>query len=477
LPRTLRTKTKNLLRRLDKNEFVRRRLRIVRNMFTEPLPRNGQLILESYHYRHPQIECRFTVRGKTYTSTVSLQAIAEEDIAAIDRELWNRMVLAVALAMVPFHFLLSDFASVKIKGGALDKATISFYERAWMNGLAEFRYRQGLNPLRPISVVCAEAEPFASSGIAAEEKILMLNGGGKDTAVMVELLKAARMPLTWFSLDIDDAQQRLMEASGVQDALDVDVVLDPEIFRAPTYRWGHMPVMLLLWSVALIPAVARKFKYVTTGNEYSSNEGNVLFKGMDISHQYGKSHDFECELNSFVQRYLGVDVRCFSALRPFHDIQVAQILTRYKRYLGNFVSCNKGAGWCNECPKCAFVFLVLSAFLDRVELMAVFGEDLWAKNSTRMMMRDLMTARVKRWECVGTREECKLAAHLYIEKNGGREFKGRPSMRDLKKAMAGTDFEEARTKYLEEVQTEHIIPVKIAESIVRQYQDVVGAAT
>ncbi len=112
-------------------------------------------------------------------------------------------------------------------------------------------------------------------------------------------------------------------------------------------------------------------------------------------------------------------------------------------------------------------------FLDKRKLLRVFGEDLWEKRETRIRIRHLMTSRVKPWECVGTREECKLAARLHFERFGERQFTERPFMDELRNAYRDLDLESAKQKYLVGLQDQHNIPDHKMKTFVEKYRNIV----
>jgi hypothetical protein len=84
-------------------------------------------------------------------------------------------------------------------------------------------------------------------------------------------------------------------------------------------------------------------------------------------------------------------------------------LSQYHRI---FRSCNRafslsGAvdGWCNDCPKCRFVYLTLATSMGREELIGIFGTDLLGSADQVDGFRDLFDTERKPFECVGTRSE------------------------------------------------------------------------
>jgi len=72
----------------------------------------------------------------------------------------------------------------------------------------------------------------------------------------------------------------------------------------------------------------------------------------------------------------------YSALRDRSELWVAREVAARPDYLATFMSCNRAfrqdpaareATWCGECDKCLFTDLVLSPFVPRVRLEAIFA--------------------------------------------------------------------------------------------------------
>ena len=86
----------------------------------------------------------------------------------------------------------------------------------------------------------------------------------------------------------------------------------------------------------------------------------------------------------------------------------------------NFQVGNRGSktdSWCGSCPKCLFVCLILSPFLNQEELRAIFGRDLLEDLSLKEIFEKLVgIAREKPFECVGSRDEVREAIRLTVEK-------------------------------------------------------------
>ena len=106
-------------------------------------------------------------------------------------------------------------------------------------------------------------------------------------------------------------------------------------------------------------------------NESSANESNV--QGEKINHQYSKSFEFENDFRKYYNKYLKRNVEYFSFLRPLNELQIAMAFSKFEKYHTIFKSCNVGSKgaewkWCCNCPKCLFVYIILSPFLYKQKL-------------------------------------------------------------------------------------------------------------
>src|SRR5687767_8551754 len=103
------------IRKHDRSGSFRRKIKITRNVFTDPWPRNHELVFDSYRVEYPKISYQFWARGKRYTSEAHFGDITREDVEQIDPETLHRMAVTIGLTLAPFHFLLTDFAKVRVE--------------------------------------------------------------------------------------------------------------------------------------------------------------------------------------------------------------------------------------------------------------------------------------------------------------------------------------------------------------------------
>jgi hypothetical protein len=95
--------------------------------------------------------------------------------------------------------------------------------------------------------------------------------------------------------------------------------------------------------------------------------------------------------------------------------------TRLKAFHSKFISCNEVVNvteWCCKCEKCAFVCLILSAFLPPSEVRAVFhGRDLLSDVNMTKTFLSLVGGvgdGEKPFECVGTSSETQAAVEMTV---------------------------------------------------------------
>lgn len=114
------------------------------------------------------------------------------------------------------------------------------------------------------------------------------------------------------------------------------------------------------------------FDSIAVGNEKSANYHNTTFLGMSVNHQWDKSIEFEMLTAQFLRHFVSEEILFFSPLNHMWEIEIVREFCSYppNRYLPFFISCNmiddsdpSNYKWCCQCPKCAFLFVMLAAFL------------------------------------------------------------------------------------------------------------------
>jgi hypothetical protein len=304
---------------------------------------------------------------------------------------------------------------------------VPFWDGLLKKGLSEFFYIHQINAWEEdfvTFVLPRENTPFATPDQSVHQRrALVPVGGGKDSVVTTELLKEAQLPLHSFSVNMYPQLEHVLDAywqgQTTQNHVKVTRQLDPQLMELNTqgYLNGHTPFSAMVAFISTLSAYLYDYVYVPLSNEWSANEGNTVFHGQTINHQYSKTIEFEHMFRDHIARYLSTTIEYFSFLRPLHELQIAELFTRYPQYFPKFLSCNRGqktGTWCGECPKCLFVAIMLSPYMKNDKITEIFGGKDILNNLELQDIFDQLVGftKVKSLECVGTRDESRAAVAL-----------------------------------------------------------------
>ena len=331
---------------------------------------------------------------------------------AVPAEQLEALAFQIGMTELVSYWKIACPKRVVVKPFALTETQKAFWKKLYYNGLGEFLY---LNNIMVSEADLMEMEsvgerPFVKVESPLEEKVLVPVGGGKDSVVTLECLRDA-MPVIPLIVNPRGATLNCVETAGYgeNDFIVINRTLDPTMLQlnAEGYLNGHTPFSALLAFISVLVAFGSGSRYIALSNENSANESTV--PGTNINHQYSKSIEFERDFRQYVAENINDNVQYFSFLRPLSELQIASLFAQCEAYHPVFRSCNVGSktdSWCGHCPKCLFTWIILSPFLSREKLTAIFGKDLMADTSLQPILEELNgTAAEKPFECVGTVEE------------------------------------------------------------------------
>lgn len=272
---------------------------------------------------------------------------------------------------------------IRIDHGRLDKSGVAFFSEVYQKGLGEYFYINKLDPNTEIPFI-ANAPDISPRRTQNNTGTIVGLGGGKDSLLSAELLRGQPRIATW-SLDHREQMEPLVKRVGLPH-LWVERVIDPLLLELNNQDAlnGHVPLSAILSCVGTIVCILAGYRDNIVSNEYSTNEPTLSYDGVDINHQYSKSSAYEEAYQQYLAHCFGDNLRYYSFLRPLSEVHIAKLFAEqaFAKYKDVFSSCNRAyvhsstsMSWCGVCSKCAFVFLALTPFVDRVEL-----EKLWRKN-------------------------------------------------------------------------------------------------
>lgn len=380
-----------------------------------------------------------------FTETIILPRYINAKL--IDKNLVNQLLesLHIILGISYYKFYCPKKIMLPY---SLSKSQAEFWDTVYRKGLGEFFYRNKLNPkISPKFPYKKDLRVFPREirrNSAMPTKALVGIGGGKDSIVLAELLKKGNYNITPFVIETNKNSKladNIIKVIGIK-GLKIKRHLDWQVQKKHQYN-GHIPISAIYAFLGVLTSVLYGYSYFIVGNEYSSNFGNIRYGGKIIhpvksskagvlpkaeqfnwvNHQWSKSFEFERLFQDYVRNFISSDIIYFSLLRPFYEIRIAKLFSQIgKKYFSHFSSCNSNFRtiphssaklWCGECPKCIFVFILLSAFLGKKDLFNIFKKNLYQDKNLLPLFKDVLGfGKIKPFDCVGTFEEAQTAFYL-----------------------------------------------------------------
>ena len=418
----------------------------------------------AYAFDHgPELVETVTVPGAPFT-------LEPARAAAVERAL--RLLHLVAGVS---YYKAAVPGEIRIDSYTIDADTAALLEQVYLNGLGEFAYRNGLD-LRgrirfPFDPALATA---AAPALGLGERALVAIGGGKDSLVSIEALRAlgVEQAVTW----IGNSQliRTCAERTGLA-TLNIGRALAPALFeinRQGAYN-GHIPVTAVNSAILVLAAVLTGAGQVVFSNERSASYGSLIPGAGEVNHQWSKGWAFERAFGEQVERAVAADLRYYSLLRPLSELAVARQFAKSHHYDEHFSSCNRNfhilgekpaQRWCGLCPKCHFVFLALAPFMSKARLVRIFGRNLLDEEGQAAGFDALLEYQDhKPFECVGEGRESRAAMAALAARADWRE--DALVARFAREILPQLDPAELSIEPLLEIEGEHRVPAALWERV------------
>ncbi|MBI2613907.1 MAG: hypothetical protein HYW62_03970 [Candidatus Levybacteria bacterium] len=368
-----------------------------------------------------------------FTEKISFPRVVNKVPEVLLESIFNNLMLILGISYWKLHCP----RKIIIENNFLSRQQAKFWNVVYTKGLGEFFYKNKIDfrGLIQFPFIKNSQDPIS---YPRKARALLGLGGGKDSIVTAEILKAQNKDFDLFTVGTSKTQEEVALAIGKKPIV-IKRELDPKLFdfnkEKETYN-GHIPISAIYAFLGLMTAALYDYKSFTVGNEKSANYGNVEYLGQTINHQWSKSEEFENLFREYVKKFVTPDISYSSPLRNMNELEVAKEFAKYPKYFKVFSSCNsnfkinkthlrggrmdssKVSGkWCGECAKCLFVFISLAAFLPKEKILAIFGKNLLDEISLLPLFEELIGVRnFKPFECVGTPEEVKEALSEIIKR-------------------------------------------------------------
>lgn len=343
----------------------------------------------------------------------------------IDSSKIKNIVFNLGMVEAISYFKATCSKQFLIKCGKLDEYQEAWFRKLFYLGLGEFRY------INNIKISEEEFIEFVSEGNAIEVEhedvdlkgTIIPVGGGKDSNVTLDLLKDSIDDNLAFVIGSKKVSMECANLAGFDNdkIIEVKRIIDKRLLELNSngYLNGHTPFSAIVAFLTYLCASLMGKKFIALSNEDSANETNV--DGENINHQYSKTIEFENDFREYAEKYLMAGPEYFSLLRPISELQIAMLFSRLEKFHPVFKSCNVGSKtepwrWCCDCPKCLFVYTILSPFLYKEKLVNIFGEDLFEREDLLKVFVELCGyGETKPFECVGTYSEIRFSITKVIE--------------------------------------------------------------
>lgn len=314
--------------------------------------------------------------------------------------------------------------TIQIDAIYMEDEQIHFFKKLYYKGLGELLYRNHIEVSEKelFDIVCTK-EKTSLPNISYQGKgNLICVGGGKDSCVSLEILKDEKEN-SCFIINPKTPSLECARIAGYEEEniIKVTRILDKKIIELNEqgYLNGHTPLSAVIAFISYLCAYLQGKRNIILSNESSANEATVL--GTEINHQYSKTLEFENDFRAYISHF-NLNIEYFSLLRGLSEYNIAKLFSHYKKYHQVFKSCNLGSKekewvWCCNCPKCLFIYIILSPFIEIEDRVKIFGQDLYDREDLLETFIELLGYSAnKPFECVGTYEEVRLAVEETIKK-------------------------------------------------------------
>ncbi len=376
------------------------------------------------------IEFNFNLSNKYFFSPkleVPLRSFYNGEIDKIPN--LENIVFHLGMIELVSYWKLACPPKIIVSPHTLNSEQTNWWKKLYFNGLGEFFYLNSIetNENKFVEIISEGEQTKVLDAHLNFNKVIVPIGGGKDSVVSLELLRNSSFEVLPMMINPSLAGKRTIENAGflLEDSIVVKRFLDKKMLELNEEGFlnGHTPFSAMLAFVNVLTAIISGIGNIALSNENSANESTV--PGTNINHQYSKSFEFEQDFDFYVKKYIHPQVNYFSFLRPLNELQIANLFSRFTKHFNTFRSCNVGSKkdeWCGNCPKCLFVYTILSPFIDRKKLNGIFGKDLFDDTSLKPILMELSgNSAIKPFECVGTINEVNAALARSIKESSENE--------------------------------------------------------
>ncbi len=363
---------------------------------------------------------------------------------------------------------------IELADGPLDEPTADLLDALYLHGLAEFAYRNGLDLRDRIAFARGAPARPAAPALDLPRRTLVPIGGGKDSLVAVEAIKAIGGEATAVWVGNSALIAACAERTGLP-TLNIQRELAPGLFELNRQgAWnGHIPVTAVNSAILVVAAIVYGYDSITFANERSASAATLEYDGQQVNHQWSKGYAFEQLLGNWLHTHVASDLDYCSLLRPYSELAITRAFAKLTPYFDVFSSCNRNFKllgpkpvdrWCGQCPKCHFVFMALAPFLPKPRLLSIFGRNLLDDEHQGDGFDALMEYQDhKPFECVGEGAEARAAMYALSQRPEWQEDALIARFRS--EILPQLDIPQLALEPWLEPSTEHRVPLRLQPAL------------
>lgn len=391
-------------------------------------------------------------------------------------------VLVFNLGLIESFSYWKAFCSPKIiiEKGIMSRSQVIFWKKLLLRGMGQYFYENNIADFSKKKFVefSFRQAKFLPGKYLKTRGYLFGLGGGKDSAVGIEVLKKASENFSALMLNPIPSSLEMAKISGSQEQIVIERKISPRLLELNQQGFlnGHTPFSAYLAFLGVLCAVLGGYKGFVVANENSANEESLIWRGKKVNHQYSKSLEFEKDFRRYLAENISRDLEYFSIIRPLNEIKCAEIFSKLVQYHKVFLSCNVAQRsysgtkkptlhWCGNCSKCLFAYLILYPFLGQAKAVEIFGRDLF-ENSSLIGDLDALSGFIKSkpLECVGMRLETLAALKLSLQYNQRHAVPNQLLLRHAQEILAKKNISKVQFNALFKLQ-KNFLPKKLLTAL------------
>lgn len=400
----------------------------------------------------------------------------------LDKDIIKNILFHISIATWISYYKLYPTENIIITWFDIDKESKDFWKKFYLNWLGEFFLVNNLNPEKLLNFDF-RWDLLDIKDYDLSDRCLVPIWWWKDSIVSIELLSEM-----WIEFDLYTFWKENILYKNTQDIswkkrLITKRKLSDNLIDEIKKWWHnwHVPITWIIAFNMILISYIYDYKYLCLSNEKSANFWNTNIFWINVNHQWSKSLEFENDFNYYVSKNISSKFKYFSLLRPFYEICIAKLFSKYaKKYFKVFSSCNHNFKifnkstldwwedyWCKKCPKCVFVYSILSWFLEKNELTIIFWYDLFEDKSLEDLFRELLWIKdFKPLECVWEASEVILSLKYASQKYDKLPYILEMFKSEIDSKMSSESYKQLEEKLFDFSINESNIPKDIIDKMI-----------